>query len=403
MQVLGVLSEDLGLKVLRAVHRPFDSLLRYLTQSNKATPLRLLLLLLRACHPSIDATASLHLRPVFTPDVAAALSSIASLTHLQSLSLAEVPLGHMYDEHSASTVPLVGVRVLEHVLRALPQLTSLCLRGTLLHVCSEALAAALPALPRLATLDASGNRLDGEVEGLAAALPSTLALRTLLLHGAFTTPRAVCALAVALRQMPLLEALSIGSPRRRGAEYGSEMETDMLAVLRALNSMASLSALDFNYAFNAESTAALGTAVAALTQLRHLRLLSLDIWSPAGIDVGSGLAQMRLLSSLDLSDAGANCGCEHNHAAHEEETPAGVMLVRVLACISALTGLQKLQLPYTHLETATCVAIASTVRRLTQLSQAILRKALICDDRQALWTCAGPSSPWPTHSTSTCP
>jgi len=275
--------------------------------------------------------------------------------------------------------------MLEHVLRALPRLTCLSLRDTSLHVCADALAAALPALPHLAALDVSGNQLHSEFDALAAALPSVPALRTLLLLGAVSTPRTLRALASALRQMPLLETLAIGDPCHSPAQRCTETDTptaaDLLAVLEPLNSMKSLSALDFNYNVDAKTGAEIGTAVAVLTQLRHLRLHSLDICSPAGMHVGAGLARMRSLTSLDLSNAHSDVDLTERYW---DESPTGAALVHVLASVSTLTRLQKLQLPRTDLETATCAAILSAVRGLSKLSHVTLPEAGVCDDRQAL-------------------
>lgn len=164
--------------------------------------------------------------------------------------------------------------------------------------------------------------------------------------------------------------LTIGDSCVVSAECGSATgmpivdAADLAALLRPLQAMQSLSALEINYVIHAEVAA----AVAGLTHLCHLRMSCEGIFGSPG----NSLVLRRRLASLDLQDA-IPCDCTaYFFRVIPGSSSSEVARVRVLASLSALTDLKKLKLFFKFWEPGTSSAILSTLQGLTCLSHVTL-------------------------------
>lgn len=317
MQAVACLSDDLTVQMLAAANLPLGHLLDHFPSTTGR------LLALRAHHPSIERSATLRLSASNPAPLHLLLPVITTLTHLRTLSLAS----HTFPEFPAA--PDFGTygndascdpgAALVRVLTALPLLTHLSLRDTVLTnalgalmLCPPSAQPPVPPLPNLLSLDLGHNNLDshmyipnrrggggscgGRGWSVAQLFKSATNLRAVDLNKSLNTACAILRLTGVLRHLPQLERLAVGAgrelftgcgtcPAKRSHVLLRPDGCTAVAVLRlalTLCRIDSLRSLTFDftvYPMTPEvdkvhdmARAAVGRAVGSLEQLEHLSI-----------------------------------------------------------------------------------------------------------------------------------
>ena len=282
------------------------------------------------------------------PGLHALAGSLAALSRLSSLDLANNALGDAGAAALAPALPLLA-----------GSLRRLCLSGNGFNAEGVAeLALTMAGLTGLQALDLDGSLYDGSVSALTPCLAQLTTLTLLRLGRNRIAEEGLAALVPCLARMTMLQHLGLG-----GCYMGDEGASPMMSSLGAvLGNLVSLTHLDVssNELFDV-GAAALADGLLHLTALRHLDVAHNGI-EEAGFDaLVPSLMHMPALRCLDLCENAVN--------------DAGA--VDLMLYLRRCSGLEQLKLQYSGIGVAGAAALSGLLREhLRSLQLLTLRNCL---------------------------